>query len=95
MSFARVTIEQTGPMRWIAEVELGGSTARREVIRAQTWGGVLEGVQAAYDRLTVYMNPKHMAPKPTATEPGEITEPTAIDVAEFVRRGPGRPRKAE
>lgn len=49
MPRCRIEIEELEPKRWVAEVEIGGSTARRlPPVRAQGFAQMLEAIAEAY-----------------------------------------------
>jgi hypothetical protein len=47
-----VTIEQTAPGKWVAEVESGGFICRREHLVSDSWENILAVVDECHKRLT-------------------------------------------
>jgi hypothetical protein len=92
MPLGRIEIEEVGAGRWIAEVEAGGTAARRDVVRAETIEGIID---AAYARYREFV-PEDRVPAPAVVS-APFVEPVAAagevaEVSEPARRGPGRPR---
>ncbi len=52
MPLSRIEIEQIGPGRWVAEVEAGGTSARRKHVSGENFDDVLLAVVEAHAELT-------------------------------------------
>ncbi len=52
MPLSRIEIEQIGPGRWVAEVEAGGTSARRRQVSASNFDDVMLAVAEAHAELT-------------------------------------------
>jgi hypothetical protein len=48
MPLTRIEIEQIEQTRWVAEVEVGGMTARRVTVRGGSFEEIMIGVEDAY-----------------------------------------------
>jgi hypothetical protein len=83
MPLTRIEIEQIEHTRWVAEVEVGGMTARRVVVRGGSFEEILIGIEDAWRAYT----PKPLNP---VIDP-ELLAKRAHEPAE--RRNPGRPLK--
>jgi len=57
MPLSRIEIVQTAIDRWVAEVEVGGSIARRTIVRGSSFEEVLISVEDAYRALTPRSTP--------------------------------------
>ena len=51
MPLSRIEIEQIGPGRWVAEVEAGGTSARRRQVKAENFDDVMLAVVEAHAEL--------------------------------------------
>jgi hypothetical protein len=57
MSMATIGIEQIERDKWLAEVEVGGLVARRMVVRAETFDGIVAEVQRVYREIMPAFGP--------------------------------------
>ena len=62
MPLSRIEIEQTAKDQWVAFVEVGAWTARRETVRGHSFTEVMNGVEDAYRRMTPPPIPAEMVP---------------------------------
>jgi hypothetical protein len=77
-----VTIEQTAPGKWVADLEAGGFICRREHLVADTWENILIAVCECHKRLTappapqgVHGGEKELTAQPAFAPPRHQTRP--------------------
>lgn len=84
MSFARIEIEQTTAATWQAEVEVGFPQCKREMVRAGSFAGIIEAVEAAHARMTGQPQ-REAKPAPVVAEPAAEPESDASSNGTFDR----------
>jgi hypothetical protein len=67
MPMTMVTIEQTAPGKWVADVESGGFICRREHLVEDSWENIMLAVEKCHRRLTRLTEP----PAPQGIHGGE------------------------
>jgi hypothetical protein len=86
-----VAIEIEGSQEgYRGHVEVGFPTCRREIVRAQTFAEVIEGIREAYYKFNPDERPQ---PGSLRLVDGDGEQTGNTQAAEAARRGPGRPPK--
>lgn len=87
MPLSRIEIEQLGPDRWVAEVEAGGTSARRQRVTGTSFDDIMSGVIDAHAALTAPPAAKDAMPAKTAREAEAVeSDRIAADVDDIKAR---------
>lgn len=92
MSLARIEIQQHEFAKWVAEVEVGGLVARREVVRGSSFEEIMIAIEDQYRKLLLLI-PIVSKPKPPAMplEPAETALPPTVIGPSAPAKIPPRP----